>query len=267
MRSLNTKISTLIFGFLVTIIQPNIACADSFLTPFDNALAKDQNAELKLGIGVSITRPAYHTDSNNVAVVPLAFYDNNVWYAEGAEAGVYPYKDAKNHVRLGLSYDGQNFDPKDSQVATDLDTRKSSVLAHASHLHITKFGGIRTKVATDLMGRHGGISASVAYVSRFNLTDTVIYPSFGVTWHSQKYNDYYYGVNGDESTRTGLGKYTADSGISPFVSLTADHSVSDTVALFGNMRIDWLSDSQKQSPLTSGDTKSSITVGAMYRFR
>lgn len=229
-------------------------------------LAKEANAVLQLGAGVSIKRPAYQAD-NQVSVVPLAFYDNNVWYVEGIEAGVYPYKDSKNHVRLGLSYDGRTLNTQDSQALTLANERQFSVLAHASYLHITKFGGIRTKLATDILGKHKGVTASVAHISRFNFSDTVVYPSFGVTWHSQDYNNYYYGITTDESTRSGLANYTADAGVSPFVSLTANHDLTDKTALFGNVRIDWLSDSQKKSPLTTGDTESTITIGAMYRFK
>lgn len=230
-------------------------------------LAKDSDAELKLGAGVSFKSSAYHAD-NGVSVVPLAFYDNNVWYAEGAEAGFYSYKDDTNHVRLGLSYDGRSFDPDDATGNHKaLDPRKSSVLAHASYLYITPVGGIRAKVGTDILKKHKGTTLSLAHISRFKVGETTLYPSFGAVWQSQSYNNYYYGVTADESTRSGLATYTADAGVSPFVSLTANRDLTDKISLFGHGRMEWLSSSQKSSPLVKDDTEATITLGAMYRFK
>lgn len=230
-------------------------------------LVKDSNAELKLGAGVSFKTSAYHAD-NGVSVVPLAFYDNNVWYAEGAEAGFYSYKDDTHHVRLGLSYDGRGFDADDAKGNHKaLNTRKSSVLAHASHLYITPIGGIRAKIATDVLKKHKGTTISLAHISRFKIGDTTLYPSFGAVWQSQSYNNYYYGITADESTRSGLANYTADAGVSPFVSLTANHDLTDKISLFGHGRMEWLSASQKDSPLIKDDAETTITLGAMYRFK
>lgn len=239
----------------------------SIASTTSQSLEKDPDAELKLGAGVSFKVNAYRAN-NSVSVVPLAFYDNNVWYAEGAEAGFYSYKDNTHHARLGLSYDGRGFDNDDVKGNYKaLNARKSSVLAHASHLYITPYGGIRAKVATDILRKHKGSTVSLAYLSRFKIGDTTLYPSFGAVWQSQGYNNYYYGITADESTRSGLQSYTADAGVSPFVSLTANHDLSDKISLFGNGRMEWLSSSQKDSPLIKNDTENTITLGAMYRFK
>lgn len=239
----------------------------SIASTTSQSLEKDPDAELKLGAGVSFKVNAYHAD-NDISIVPLAFYDNNVWYAEGAEAGFYSYKDNTHHARLGLSYDGHGFDNDDAKGNYKaLNARKSSVLAHASHLYVTPFGGIRAKVATDILRKHKGSTVSLAYLSRFKIGDTTLYPSFGAVWQSQSYNNYYYGITTDESARSGLPNYAAKAGVSPFVSLTANHDLNDKIALFGNGRMEWLSTSQKSSPLVKDDTETTITLGAMYRFK
>lgn len=238
----------------------------ALLAPLAFANSSTGSSALKAGLGLSHKNAGYDADAQ-LSVVPLAFYDNDVWYIEGTEAGFYPHKSSNHHIRLGLTYDGKSFDPKNANNRLQhLDERKSAILAHASHLYVSKFGGIRTKLATDVSNRHQGTTLSVAHISRFNALNATIYPSFGVTWQSKDYNDYYYGVDAPESLKSGVATYQADSGISPFVSLTANYDLNERLTLFGNGRGEWASKSQKDSPMTDSNLHTSATLGLLYRF-
>lgn len=207
---------------------------------------------------------------DKVSAVPLFLYDNGRFYAEGSEIGAYPFKNDKHWVRVGASYDGRNFNPDDAETPElrGLDKRKSSVNAHASYMYITPIGGFELKATTDVLDKSGGQTLAVAHRSRFQFYDDklTIYPKFGATWHSDDYNDYYYGVSADENARTGVRQYTAKSGISPFVAVSAKYRLHDKVGIFANQRVEWLSSAQKDSPLTDDSTKATTSVGITYDF-
>lgn len=65
--------------------------------PFKN-LPADQDAELSVGANVVITNSAYDVDGSDVRVLPSVFYDNNKFYARGAQAGAYLINDGTNQL-------------------------------------------------------------------------------------------------------------------------------------------------------------------------
>ncbi|MDO5652411.1 MAG: MipA/OmpV family protein [Moraxella sp.] len=231
------------------------------------SLPIDNSARLSIGANVGYVASAYDTD-NKVSILPQAFYDNNRLYLEGAEGGVYVYKDAQHQVRIGLTYDGRSFDPDDAKndALKQLDERKTSVQAHASYMRITPIGGIKIKATTDISGRHDGSTLSLSHLSKFTHGKATLYPAFGLTWHSEDYNQYYYGVSVNEAQRSGIAAYQAKDGISPFVSATLNYDLTDKITLFGNQRVEWLSSSQKDSPMTDGSINSTTRLGLTYNF-
>lgn len=233
----------------------------------DAQLPIDDQARLTLGINATYHDSAFGA-KNDLTVMPQAFYGNNRWYIEGSEAGFYPYKDANNHVRVGLSYDGRNFNPKDAKTDSlkSLDKRQWSVAAHASYMRVTPYGGFKVKVTTDTLGRSDGQTVSLSHLSKFKKDKLTVYPEFGITWQNRRYNQYYYGLSAAESDRSGLPAYDARSGTSRFATVTASYQLTDQISLFGNQRFEWLSTAQKNSPLTDASMDSKTRLGVNYKF-
>lgn len=228
-----------------------------------------QDEELTAGVLATFSASEYDVD-DKLSAVPLFLYDNNRVYFEGHEAGVYPYKDDKHWLRAGVSYDGQHFTPKDANTAElqKLDKRKISANALVSYMYISPIGGLEVKAMTDVLDRSGGQMVSLAHRGRFILADEklTIYPKVGVTWHSKDYNQYYYGVLTNESAHSGVAAYDAKDSFSPFVSVSAKYRFLGNFGIFANGRVDWLSSTQKNSPMTDNSSKSSINIGVTYSF-
>lgn len=233
---------------------------------FAQSLPVDKNARLTAGLLATFEASGY-VGKDKVGVMPLFLYDNHRLYIEGTEAGVYGYKDDKHWLRGGLTYDLQSFNPDDTEFKT-LNKRKASVNAHASYMYITPVGGFELKMATDVLGKSKGQIITLAHRSKFDLLDNKLelYPKFGVAWHSANYNDYYYGVSANEAIKSGIAQYQAKSGYSPFASISAKYQLGEHVGLFAHQRLEWLSSSQKSSPLTDDKLQSSTHLGLTYRF-
>ncbi|VEG13565.1 MipA/OmpV family protein [Moraxella cuniculi] len=230
-------------------------------------LAIDNDARLKIGANASFNATAY-ASKNQITLMPQAFYDNNRVYIEGAEAGIYALKDNRQQLRLGASYDGRSFSPDDADTSAlrQLDKRQWSALAHASYMYITAYGGLKVKASTDLLDRHGGQTVALSHLSKFTKDAWTIYPEIGAVWQSKDYNQYYYGISPNESLRTTLPEYQATSGWSPFATVTANYQLNDKISLFANQRLELLSKTQKDSPLTDGSIDSKTRIGVNYQF-
>lgn len=222
---------------------------------------------LTTGLLASFSASDYASD-DEVGVVPLFLYDNDRFYVEGSEGGYYLYKDDTQWLKVGATYEGKQFDPtKATDTALQkLDKRKSSVEAHVSYMNITPVGGFEVKLATDALGNSGGHRWSLTHRSRFGLLDDrlLLYPKLGLTWYSSNHNQYYYGVSAAESLRSGVPTYTAKSSVSPFVSVSAKYQIRGRLGLFANQRVDWLSKSQQDSPLTDNTISSMSSVGLTW---
>lgn len=239
------------------------------VTAIADTLPVNPDARLRIGANASFNQSAYFQD-NKIVVMPQAFYDNNLFYIEGAEAGFYGYKDAKNEWRVSLGYDSRSFDPKESDVAQlqGLDKRRWSATVGSSYMKITPYGGFKVHAKTDLLNRNNGTVVKLSHLSRFKLMDDklTIYPELGVQWNSKNYNEYYYGVSQTESNRTGVNRYQPDNSVNPYLQISGSYAISPHWSIFANQSLEWLSDEQKQSPLVDKKLDSKTKIGFNYIF-
>lgn len=235
----------------------------------DNIQTKSHLDGLTVGALASFSSNTYAVD-DKIGVIPLVLYDNDFFYMEGSELGFYGHKDDKNWFRVGASYDARHFNPENAKIDAlkALDERKPSANIVLSYMRITPIGGLEIKAGTDMMDRSGGQTVSFAHRSRFVLADDklTIYPKFGAIWHSDDYNNYYYGVSIDESTRAGIQEYKPKDGISPFVGVSVKYQFSKQFGIFGNQNVQWLSSTQKDSPLTDDKIDVGTNLGVTYTF-
>ncbi|ALF60253.1 MipA/OmpV family protein [Psychrobacter urativorans] len=234
--------------------------------PFKN-LPADQDAELSVGANVIINNSAYDVDGAEVLVLPGVFYDNNKFYARGAQAGAYLINDGTNQLSAYAQLAGSKFDPDDANGAlSGLDKRKASAAAGVTYLRRTPIGGFRGQFATDILGRNDGNLARLTYLAKFTKDKLTVYPSVGVEWHDESYNDYYYGVSNKESARTGVAAYSPSQSFNPYVSVSANYDINDKWAGFASQTLDYLSDEQYDSPMVDSRTESTTTLGLLYKF-
>ncbi|MCL1622802.1 MipA/OmpV family protein [Moraxella sp. Tifton1] len=230
-------------------------------------LPVDTNARLSIGLNVSKHSANAYKANSTFVIAPHGFYDNHRWYIEGGEAGFYPYKDKHHHARIGMSYDGTMFEPKQAEPALqNLTKRQASVMAIASYMYVSPIGGFRAKIAKDALSRHEGMTITLSHISRFNKDKMTVYPSFGMVWQDKKYNAYYYGISNDESQRTGVVAYDPNDGVIPFASVLVNYDLNDKTTLFASQRIEWLPKAIKDSPMVDDEIVGITRLGINRKF-
>lgn len=226
--------------------------------------AEESSARLTVGINLVSDFQAYKGHNVEYSVLPTIFYDNDLVYAEGDEAGVYLINDDQNEFRLSAYYDGSSYRPSGSLAA--LDRRQWSVMAGASYMRITPFGGFKLQLARDVLNRNDGTVATMAYLAEYQNGPWSIYPELGLQWNDNKYNQYYFGVSAKESLQSGIETYKAKSSVQPYANLTVDYRLNKKWDVFTNFSFNSLSHEQYRSPMIKSHHELESTVGLNYKF-
>ncbi|MES1964144.1 MipA/OmpV family protein [Psychrobacter sp. AH5] len=242
------------------------AASSANAAPFKN-LPADQDAQLSVGVNALYVNSAYDLDDNEIRVLPGVFYDNNRFYARGASAGVYAINDGTNQLSAYAQLAGNSFDPDDANGALQgLNERKISAAAGITYLRRTPVGGFRAQVATDVLDHSGGSSARLTYLARITKDKLTVYPSIGFEYYDDEYNEYYYGVTAEESAKTGVAAYKANSSLNPYINVSANYDFNERWAGFFNQSLSYLPNEQYDSPMVDSRTEATTTLGLLYKF-
>ncbi len=223
---------------------------------------------LTLGVGAGVVQSPYKSYDRDIYPVPVVTYDNDNFWIRGVGAGYYLWNDGEDKLSVMGYWDPTYFKPGDSdnKQLKRLDKRHSSMMAGLSYIHNTQYGFLQTSLAGDVLDNSNGIIWDLGWLYRWNLDRLTVTPGIGVTWQSENYNDYYYGVSRDESRRSGLKQYDADDNWNPWLALTANFKLTDNFSVYGTARYTRLTSEIKDSPMVDKSWTGLLSTGVTYSF-
>ena len=248
----------IVFVFMSMVMLPSLATADD----------KPEKLGLSLGAGVSVSTSEYKGDGTGITPIPLLNYEGEYLFVRGLSAGAHLYKDDANEVSLVVSYLSQSFDASesDNRAMQRLDDRDSSMSAGAAYSLRTDWGTAKLSLVADVLGTSNGFIADASYAYPFKYSFLKLKPVAGIEWTSGDYNDYYYGVDANESLRSGLSGYEAESGFSPYLGLSVKIGLAQDFDLMLSTKTKWLSKEITDSPMVDRDVNHSFAAGLTYSF-
>jgi len=119
------------------------------------------------------------------------------------------------------------------------------------------------KAYGDLLDRHNGTAAQFSLLLPWEGRRGYFVPSIDATWHSDEFNNYYYGVTEPES-RPGRPEYVASADFDYSVTLRYGYELTPKWLLSGKVRMRWLGDEIRNSPIVDKDNTWSVNVGLAY---
>jgi outer membrane protein len=247
-----TKFKVLALGVL-TAITATSALADN---------------KFSVGAGVGVLETPYKDYDRKVVPVPVITYEGDDFWFRGLGGGYYLWNDESDKLSVTAYYSPFEFKPKDSDnwQLRQLDKRKATLMAGLSYVHNTQYGFLRTSLAGDTLDNSNGISWDLAWLYRYTNGGLTLTPGIGVEWSSENMNEYYYGVSGKESRRSGLERYDPDSDWSPYLELSASYKLSDDWSVYGVGRYTHLSSEVKDSPMVDKSWAGALSAGVTYSF-
>lgn len=226
-------------------------------------------SKLTLGAGIGIVENPYKQYDNDLYPIPVINYKGDNFWLRGLAGGYYLWNDQSDKLSIMATYSPLHFKPGDSDNSQlrQLDRRKSTGMAGLSYIHATEqYGFLRTSLLADVLDNSNGIVWNLAWLYRYTNGGLTVTPGIGVEWNSDNQNDYYYGVSGAESRRSGLNSYDSDSGWNPYLELTASYRFLSDWSVYGSARYTRLSDEIKDSPMVDKSWSGLISTGITYSF-
>jgi len=247
-----TKLKLLALGIIVA-------------TSVSTAYAENQ---WSVGAGVGVINSPYKQYDRDIYPVPVITYEGDNFWFRGLGGGYYLWNDQTDKLSIMAYYDPTHFKPgdSDSYQLRQLDKRKSTMMAGISWVHNTEYGFLRTALAGDTLDNSNGYIWDLAWLYRYTNGGLTLTPGIGVEYHSDNYNDYYYGVSHKESRRSGLNSYDADDGWNPYLELTASYKFAADWNVYATGRYHRLSDEVKDSPMVDKSWTGLMSMGVTYSF-
>lgn len=127
------------------------------------------------------------------------------------------------------------------------------------------WGHLQLAAHHDVSGTHDGYEVDLDYGVGFRNQRWYFEPSFGATYKSESMNDYYWGVNPDESSDA-LPVYRAKSGLNTHARLLFSYQINQNWAFTLVGEFESLNDEAAASPIVSDQNVLGYFAGFGYRF-
>jgi len=221
-----------------------------------------------LGASALMDSSPYKGVDTRYYAVPIINYEGDDFYFRSLMAGYYLWKDDSNKLSLTAGYQPFGFKPSksDDDQVKRLDKRRGTAMAGLAYSHNEEWGTIRTAVLGDVLDNSNGIIADATYLYTFKQDNWSLVPGVGVTWNSANQNKYYYGIDSNESRRSGLDSYKPSSGFNPYVELSARYDINQDWQAFFTGRYIRLASEIKDSPMVNKSYNGVIWTGVTYTF-
>lgn len=231
-------------------------------------------ANVTLGIGAGYSTQPYRGVSNDVIPLPVVSYQGDQFFLQNTKAGYYLWNDGQQKVNMNISYHPQSFKGSDSDDIRmqQLDRRRDTAMMGLGYSVNGAFGQLSADVSADILNRSRGIIGDINYGYAINQDLLTVTPTAGLDFANRKYNDYHFGISGDESRRTsltGIGTlpaYDAGSSVTPYMGVNVNFALTGGWNLFGIAQHKFLSSQVKDSPMITQSGQTLVGGGVSYSF-
>lgn len=245
-----------------------LSAAALIIVPVSTVYADEGNkTEWGIGLAAQIKEHPYIDFDRDTQLLPYLFIENSWIKLNGPNLDfkIGTLNDFSFAVRSKFSF-GDGYESSDSSVFNGMEDRDSSIWVGPSVNWESPFADISIEVLGDAMGNSKGQQASLELSKGFSLSPRIrIEPSLGATWFSDKYVDYYYGVNQAEATAI-RAEYEGDSTMVINAGLRMTYNFDENQLVMFRAEMQSFSNEIKDSPLVDESTVSSFTFGYLYRF-
>lgn len=199
--------------------------------------------------------------SSRTTVLPYAYADYGRFFARVDTFGVKTARMGYGYLELAGRVNLEGFDAQGG-----LQRRSDPIPLGLGTFQETPIGAFFLNVFHDFNKSHGTLAEAI-YAAQLDVGPVSFYPQVGVEYRDSRYNDYFYGVSGQEASSSGLPAYRAGSSTSPLLGLVADMPISGNWRLNLTLRRKWLDNAISDSPIIRRKTDDLAILALTYRFK
>lgn len=221
---------------------------------------------LAIGAAALVQAEAYRDLDDDVEIegIPLITYQDRRFSLFGPRAGVRVGGNESWDFRWLVEWDFTGYDPEDSDFFDGMEKRSSTL---ASGFSLEYEGGgteVELSVLHDVLDRNGGYVAEISLSLPRGGRQWNVTPGISLTYQSEDYSDYYFGVELDEATAE-RPAYLPGATTEISLDLQLRRSLQGRWFLFGFASHTFLDDAVKDSPLVDRSSQTTAILGLAYR--
>ncbi len=240
----------------------------SFVFAQDTGVDREKTTVMA-GVGVLVIDKPHKGGDTDILPIPLFLYQKDRLVLSGTKASYYfIYQDGWALSLIGAPrFEG--YDDDESIHLNGMHDRDSTYEIGLECSRTFDWGTLSGRFFADILGEHKGQEIQLTYKKNFNdvlnVKSLSLTPLVGLNWRSKQLNDYYFGVEGTETTAV-RPEYHAGSTTGFLAGLRVDYPIGKRWSLFGSVNAEWLSGEITDSPIVDENCMLSVLLGAMYRF-
>lgn len=193
--------------------------------------------------------------------IPLLTYSGETLFLAGTKAGAHLYKSADWRANLYAGYRFAGYNDEDKEFLTGME-RDDSVDGGFDLTRVTALGDLTFDAASDVSSNHNGQVLSFNWSRHYDHGAWQVLPWVGVSWYSQDYNQYYFGVREQEALPT-RPQYRADESTSLRLGSDIRYAIDSRQFLTFNIEYERLGNTVYDSPIV--DEQDILKLGLNYR--
>lgn len=232
-------------------------------------LAYNAQAELAIGVGIaSFQDPQKGMDTRQLAI-PLVSYTGERLSFQVTTLSYRLVELGDLEISALASGRLQGYETADSAYLKGMKDRSNTLDGGIN----VEWNGFSLSYTHDLLSKHKGDEVAFSYTKGFGLGKAEVMLGAGVTWQSEKLNQYYYGVAASEA-RTLIvdGKtfnrtaYKTEDAVSPKINMLVKYPVFDSWALIGGAEVNFLPKEITDSPIIENKNEWGMFAGIAKAF-
>lgn len=230
-----------------------------------SAMASD-DFEFGLGLGVASGKSPYTGVGTETSALPIIMVDKGNFHWFGATMSYDLYASDQMSFSVLGQYRGEGFEASDSTALAGMSEREGAFEMGLGAEFYSNYGTWSAEVLTDVSGTHEGYEVALGWSQDYQLSQKwTLSPNLGVSYRSDKLNDYYFGVNANEATAT-RAAYDAGSGLITSVGLDARYMIDQQQMIMMGISVESYSSDIKDSPIVERNNSTGLMLGYLYRF-
>lgn len=164
-----------------------------------------------------------------------------------------------------LNTGGAGYEISDSDVFKGMEERDASLDLGVGVRYTHEMGVVTASLQHDISGAYKGMLADLNYKKPMQLGSFTFEPAVGLSYLSEDFVDYYFGVTHKEATASRKA-YQGDTGFATWAGYEVTMPIGADWQLEHTTHIVWLSDEIKDSPLVDRSSAWATTLGVSYKF-
>ncbi len=232
----------------------------------------DENRTKKLTIGLGIygqSQP-YKSVKNIIVPSPVIFFDNALFYVRWSRAGVYFLGEKKKDFSWAFSLTAQprtfGYKTKDIKDLTGLNERKTTIEGGLAFSALYHKHYIEVMLLTDLLARDNTWLIKTEIGDEFHFGKFSLYPSLIMSYQSDAFVNYYYGVTQEEANNSHFTFFKPKGGFQVGGETFLTYPLSKNLSTMLNARVDSIVNTAQESPLLKDSFVYSGLISLIYTF-